>query len=122
MARVSALLASIPSPPNGVYHVGPFTIHMYGVMLLLAIAACIWLTGVRWVRWGGDWDLVYRVAIWGVVAGIVGARIYHLITSWNQDAATRDGHLRPLRDRARLRLRRRGRRVADELPPDEERD
>src|SRR5438309_6552694 len=60
---------------------------MYGLMLLIAIAACIWLTGRRWVRWGGDWDLVYRVAIWGVIFGIVGARIYHLITSWNQDAA-----------------------------------
>ena len=82
-----ALLASIPSPPTGVYHVGPLTIHMYGLMLLLGIAACIWLTGWRWVKWGGDWDLVYRVAIWGVVAGIVGARAYHLITSWNQDAA-----------------------------------
>jgi prolipoprotein diacylglyceryltransferase len=41
MARVSALLASIPSPPTGVYKAGPLTIHMYGVMLLLAIAACI---------------------------------------------------------------------------------
>ena len=39
MAPVSAVLASIPSPPTGVYHVGPLTIHMYGVMLLLAIAA-----------------------------------------------------------------------------------
>jgi prolipoprotein diacylglyceryl transferase len=88
MAAVSvALLASIPSPSTGVYHVGPLTIHMYGLMLLLGIAACIWLTGRRWVKWGGDWDLVYRVAIWGVVAGIVGARIYHLVTSWNQDAA-----------------------------------
>jgi prolipoprotein diacylglyceryl transferase len=84
---VSAVIASIPSPPTGVYHVGPLTIHMYGLMLLLAIAACIWLTGRRWVSWGGDWDLVYRVAIWGVIFGIVGARIYHLITSWNQDAA-----------------------------------
>jgi prolipoprotein diacylglyceryl transferase len=84
---VSAVLASIPSPPTGVYHVGPLTIHMYGLMLLLAIAACIWLTGRRWVSWGGDWDLVYRVAIWGVIFGIIGARIYHLITSWNQDAA-----------------------------------
>jgi prolipoprotein diacylglyceryl transferase len=87
---LSALIASIPSPPNGVYHVGPLTIHMYGVMLLLAIAACVWLTGVRWVRWGGDWDLVFRVAIWGVIAGIIGARIYHDITSWNQDPAIRD--------------------------------
>jgi prolipoprotein diacylglyceryl transferase len=79
---VSAL-AAIPSPPNGVFHVGPLTLHMYGVMLLIAIAACVWLTGVRWVRMGGEWDLVYRVAIWGVIAGIIGARLYHVITSWN---------------------------------------
>jgi prolipoprotein diacylglyceryl transferase len=88
MAPVSAaLLASIPSPPNGVYHVGPLTIHMYGVMLLLAIAGAIWLTGRRWVAWGGDWDLIYRMSIWGVIFGIIGARLYHDITSWNQDSA-----------------------------------
>ena len=81
---MSAVVASIPSPSTGVYHVGPLTLHMYGVMLLLAIAACVWLTGVRWTRWGGDWDLVYRVAIWGVIAGIVCARLYHVITSWNE--------------------------------------
>jgi prolipoprotein diacylglyceryl transferase len=84
---VTGVLGSIPSPSTGVYHVGPLTIHMYGLMLLLGIAGAIWLTGRRWVKLGGDWDLVYRVSIWGVVAGIVGARIYHLITSWNQDSA-----------------------------------
>jgi prolipoprotein diacylglyceryl transferase len=84
---VTGLLAAIPSPPTGVFHAGPFTIHMYGVMLLVGIAACIWLTGLRWVRWGGDWDLVYRMALWGVIAGIVGARLYHDLTSWNQDSA-----------------------------------
>jgi prolipoprotein diacylglyceryl transferase len=57
---------------------------MYGLMLLLGIAACIWLTGVRWVRRGGDWDLVFRVAVWGVGFGIVGARAYHDITSWDE--------------------------------------
>ena len=56
-------------------------------MLLLAIAACIWLTGVRWVRWGGDWDLIFRVAVWGVAFGIVGARLYHDITSYGKDPA-----------------------------------
>jgi prolipoprotein diacylglyceryl transferase len=96
MAPVSAVLASIPSPPTGVYHVGPLTIHMYGVMLLLAIAACIWLTGIRWVRWGGDWDLIFRVAIWGVIAGIIGARLYHDITSWNQDSAIHDHWYGPI--------------------------
>src|SRR5256714_11708638 len=53
-------------------------------MLLLAIAACAALTGYRWVKWGGDWDLVFRVAVWGVAFGIVGARLYHDITSWSE--------------------------------------
>jgi len=57
---------------------------MYGLMLLAAIAACIWLTGVRWVRRGGDWDLIFRVAVWGVAFGIVGARAYHDLTSWSE--------------------------------------
>jgi prolipoprotein diacylglyceryl transferase len=57
---------------------------MYGLMLLLAIAAAIWLTGIRWVARGGDWDLVLRVAVWGVAFGIIGARAYHDVTSWNQ--------------------------------------
>jgi prolipoprotein diacylglyceryl transferase len=77
-------LAFIPSPHSGTLDLGPLTIHMYGLTLLIAIAACIWLTGVRWVRHGGDWDLVLKVAVWGVAAGIVGARLYHDITSWNE--------------------------------------
>jgi prolipoprotein diacylglyceryl transferase len=77
-------LASIPSPSSGSVHVGPFTIHMYGLMLLLGIAAAVWLTGVRWTRRGGSWDLVFQAAVWGVAAGVVGARIYHDITSWDE--------------------------------------
>jgi prolipoprotein diacylglyceryl transferase len=81
---VTGLLASIPSPHSGTLSLGPLTIHMYGLMLLLAIVACIALTGVRWVRRGGDWDLVLRVAVWGVAAGVVGARLYHDVTSWSE--------------------------------------
>jgi prolipoprotein diacylglyceryl transferase len=77
-------LAYIPSPDSGVIELGPLTVHMYGLMLLLAIAACILVTGVRYVRRGGDWDLVLRVAVWGVAAGIVGARAYHVVTSWDE--------------------------------------
>ena len=77
-------LASIPSPSKGVIDIGPLHIHMYGLMLLVAIGACLWLTGKRWVRLGGDWDLVLRVAVWGVAFGIVGARAYHDLTSWSQ--------------------------------------
>jgi phosphatidylglycerol---prolipoprotein diacylglyceryl transferase len=83
--RVTAtFLASIPSPSTGELDLGPFTVHMYGLTLLVAIAACIWITGRRFVARGGDWDLIMRVAVWGVGAGIVGARLYHLITSWDE--------------------------------------
>ena len=77
-------LAFIPSPGTGTIGLGPLTIHMYGLTLLVAIAACILLTGYRWTKRGGDWDLVLKVAVWGVAAGIVGARIYHDITSWDE--------------------------------------
>ena len=78
------LLASIPSPSNGAIDLGPLTIHMYGLTLLVAIGICIWITGHRFVNRGGDWDLIFRCAVWGVGAGIVGARLYHLATSWNE--------------------------------------
>jgi prolipoprotein diacylglyceryl transferase len=77
-------LAFIPSPNTGTLDIGPLTIHMYGLTLLVAIAACILLTGYRWTRRGGDWDLVLKVAVWGVAAGIVGARLYHDVTSWDE--------------------------------------
>jgi phosphatidylglycerol---prolipoprotein diacylglyceryl transferase len=78
------VVASIPSPDSGVFELGPLSLHMYGLMLLLGIAACIGITGLRWTRRGGDWDLVLRVAVWGVAFGIVGARAYHVITSWDE--------------------------------------
>jgi prolipoprotein diacylglyceryl transferase len=81
---VLAVVAFIPSPHKGVVDVGPLHLHAYGITLLVAIAACIWLTGVRWQRLGGDWDFILRVAVWGVAAGIVGARAYHDITSWDE--------------------------------------
>jgi prolipoprotein diacylglyceryl transferase len=79
-----SVLASIPSPSSGTLEIGPLTIHMYGLMLLAGIAACIYITGRRWVARGGDWDLIFRLAVWGVAAGIIGARLYHLATSWDE--------------------------------------
>ena len=78
------MLAYIPSPHTGVVHIGPLQLHMYGLTLLVAIVACIYLTGRLWTARGGDWDLVTRVAVWGVAFGVIGARLYHDITSWNE--------------------------------------
>ena len=63
-------------------------VHAYGLMLLLGIVAATWLTGRRYTGRWAFWrdtrgDLVFRVAMWGVLGGIVGARIYHVVTSWS---------------------------------------
>jgi prolipoprotein diacylglyceryl transferase len=78
------IVASIPSPHTGIVNIGPLHVHLYGLTLLVAILACVWLTTVRWKRIGGDPDLVVRVAVWGVAFGVIGARAYHDITSWNE--------------------------------------
>ena len=79
------VLASIPSPSSGEFDLpGPLpAVHAYGLTLLVAIIAAIWLTKLRWGRRPGDLDLILRVAVWGVAAGIVGARAYHVVTSWD---------------------------------------
>ena len=105
------VLASIPSPGSGTLDLGPFTIHMYGLTLLAAIALCIYVTGRRWVARGGDWDLIFRCAVWGVAAGIVGARLYHLAHELGRGAGRVVGPVRDLEGRAR-RLGRHRRRAA----------
>jgi prolipoprotein diacylglyceryl transferase len=82
---VTAVLASIPSPSSGVIEIGPLTIRAYGLMLLLGIVAAAWLMGVRAVRAGdADWDFVFKLTMWGVAGGIIGARLYHVVTSWDE--------------------------------------
>ena len=80
----AVVLAAIPSPSSNVLHLGPLTVHWYGVMYAVAVLAAILVTARRWERLGGDRALVYQVALWGFPAGIVGGRLYFLATSWNE--------------------------------------
>jgi prolipoprotein diacylglyceryl transferase len=75
---------AIPSPSFNELHVGPFSIHVYGLMYVLAVVAAILLASRRWERAGGDRTLVREVALWAFPAGLVGGRLYHLATSWNE--------------------------------------
>ena len=84
MAPGMWFLSSIPSPSSSTVEIGPFSIHFYGLTLLVAIVAAVVITGFRWTRRGGDWDLIFRLAVWGVAFGIIGARLYHVITSWDE--------------------------------------
>jgi prolipoprotein diacylglyceryl transferase len=78
------MLASIPSPSSNGFYIGPLFVHFYGLMYVVGITAAILLSRRLWRDKGGDPDLVYTVAIWGVPAGILGGRLYHDITSWNE--------------------------------------
>ena len=78
---VGALPAAIPSPPESVWHLGPFPLRAYALAILAGIAAALWLTSRRWVERGGEPDTTLEVAFWAVPFGIVGGRIYHVISS-----------------------------------------
>jgi prolipoprotein diacylglyceryl transferase len=73
--------ASIPSPSSNGFGVGPFEIHVYGLMYVLALTAAVLITVRRWEAQGGSRDLVYDVALWAFPAGLIGGRLYFDITS-----------------------------------------
>jgi prolipoprotein diacylglyceryl transferase len=77
-------VASIPSPSSNGLDLGPFFVHFYGLAYVVAITAAVVITRRRWRAQGGDPDLVLDVAIWAVPAGILGGRLYHDLTSWNE--------------------------------------
>jgi prolipoprotein diacylglyceryl transferase len=76
--------AFIPSPSSNGFHLGPLFVHAYGLMYVLGASGAIVLTVWRWEKQGGRRELVYDVAMWGFPAGLVGARLYNLATSWNE--------------------------------------
>ena len=74
-------LATIPSPVQGVWHFGPIPIRAYAVCILLGIVAAVAVAEVRMRRRGAPNWFVLDVAVYAIPAGIIGARIYHVITS-----------------------------------------
>ncbi|HYB26626.1 MAG TPA: prolipoprotein diacylglyceryl transferase [Solirubrobacteraceae bacterium] len=78
------LPAYIPSPSHNGFYIGPLFIHAYGLAYVFAVAAAIFVTRWRWRRMGGNPDLCYEAAAWGFPAGLIGGRIYFLITTPSQ--------------------------------------
>ncbi|WP_242532793.1 prolipoprotein diacylglyceryl transferase [Nocardioides sp. S5] len=76
------VLMSIPSPSQGVWHLGPVPIRGYALSIILGIVFAIWLGERRWVARGGKAGDVSDLAIWAIPFGLVGGRLYHVITDW----------------------------------------
>lgn len=74
------VLASIPSPSSGVLHIGAFPLRAYALCILAGIIVSVWWADRRMVARGYPKGIVYDIAVWAVPFGIVGGRLYHVIT------------------------------------------
>jgi len=74
-------LAYIPSPPRGVWSLGPVPLRAYALCILAGVVVAVLLTRRRWVGRGGRAEDVLDVATWVVPFGLVGGRLYHVVTS-----------------------------------------
>ena len=75
-------LAYIPSPPRGVWHLGPLPIRAYALFIIIGIVAALLIGDRRWAARGGERGVIYDIAMWAVPFGLLGGRLYHLATDW----------------------------------------
>ena len=78
------MLTSIPSPSNNTLELGPLAVNYYGLMIALGVLAAVWLARRRLEAAGGDPDFITDLALWAVPAGLIGTRIYHVVTDYNR--------------------------------------
>ncbi|MEU3550892.1 prolipoprotein diacylglyceryl transferase [Streptomyces longwoodensis] len=74
--------AYLPSPSTGVLHLGPIPLRAYAFCIIIGVFVAVWLGSRRWQARGGGKHLVADVAIWAVPFGVVGGRLYHVLTSY----------------------------------------
>jgi prolipoprotein diacylglyceryl transferase len=75
-------LAYFPSPPRGVWHLGPLPVRAYAVFIIIGIVAALLIGDRRWEARGGERGVIYDIAMWAVPFGLLGGRLYHLATDW----------------------------------------
>ncbi|MGW1741022.1 prolipoprotein diacylglyceryl transferase [Nocardia sp. NPDC001965] len=78
------LLAYLPSPPQGVWEIGPFPLRAYAICIIIGIIVAIWWGEKRWQDRGGEAGTVLDVAVFAVPFGLVGGRLYHVATDWQK--------------------------------------
>ncbi|MGY1838538.1 MULTISPECIES: prolipoprotein diacylglyceryl transferase [unclassified Modestobacter] len=76
-----SVLAAIPSPTQAVWEVGPFPLRAYALAIIAGIVLAVLISERRWVARGGAPGDVLDISVWAVPFGIIGGRIYHVITT-----------------------------------------
>ncbi|MGY1501604.1 prolipoprotein diacylglyceryl transferase [Streptomyces sp. QTS52] len=75
-------IAYIPSPSRGVLHLGPIPLRGYAFCIIIGVFVAVWLGNKRWLARGGRPGTVADIAVWAVPFGLVGGRLYHVITDY----------------------------------------
>ncbi|WP_405936313.1 prolipoprotein diacylglyceryl transferase [Streptomyces sp. NBC_00726] len=75
-------LAYIPSPSTGVIDLGPIPLRGYAFCIIIGVFVAVWFGNKRWVARGGTSGTVADIAVWAVPFGLVGGRLYHVITDY----------------------------------------
>ena len=78
----TTVLAYFPSPPQGVWYLGPVPLRAYALCIIAGIIAALVIGDRRWVARGGERGVIYDIALWAVPFGLIGGRLYHLMTDW----------------------------------------
>jgi prolipoprotein diacylglyceryl transferase len=78
----TSVLAFIPSPSQGVWHLGPIPIRAYALCIIAGIIAALVIGDRRWAARGGERGVIYDIALWAVPFGLIGGRLYHVMTDW----------------------------------------
>ena len=76
------MLGFIPSPSTNGFNIGPLRLHAYGFLIVLGVFASVWLADRRWRAWGGEQGTFSNIAVWAVPGGLIGARLYSVITDY----------------------------------------
>jgi prolipoprotein diacylglyceryl transferase len=77
------LIASIPSPSDGVVDIG-IPLHIYGVLLAIGVIVASMIAERRWKRWGHDPHDFQNIVVIVVICGVIGARLYHVATDYEK--------------------------------------
>jgi prolipoprotein diacylglyceryl transferase len=77
------IFSSIPSPDISSFELGPVRVHFYALFILAGIALAIWIGSRRFRQRGGEPGMILDITLWAVPFGIVGGRIFHVITHWD---------------------------------------
>ncbi len=75
-------MASFPSPPQGVWHLGSLPVRAYAMFIIAGIVVALLIGNRRWIARGGEPGVVYDIALWAVPFGVIGGRLYHVVTDW----------------------------------------